>query len=115
MTAASLTFDPAMQAEGYAIITAGNAVTIKDGKVVSEVRPVVPTDVELRAGSTSVVYYQGSVPPIAFDWTSDSAKTASIYQITLASDKTYKDVIFSETVRKTGSMRSVWETTAARR
>ena len=83
-------------------LDAGNAVTVKDGKVVSEVRPVVPTDVELRAGSTSVVYYQGSIPPIAFDWTSDSPKTASIYQITLASDKTYKDVIFSETLRKTG-------------
>ena len=84
-------------------IQAGNAVTLKDGKVVSEQRPVVPTNVELRAGTTSLVYYQSSVPPVAFDWKADNAGDASgAYQITVASDKAFNDVLFSETVRNDG-------------
>ena len=84
-------------------VQAGSAVTVKDGKVVSEPRPVVPTDVELRAGTTSVVNYQNGIPPVAFDWHADTAGAASgAYQISVSSDKAFNDVLFSETVRNDG-------------
>ncbi len=84
-------------------IEAGTAITVKDGKPVSDTRPVAPADVELRAGTTSVVYYQGGIPPVAFDWRADTTENAAASsQITVASDKTFKDVVFSETVRKAG-------------
>ena len=84
-------------------LDAGTAITVKDGKPVSDTRPVAAADVELRAGTTSVVYYQGSVPPVAFDWRAETTDNAvASAQITVASDKAFKDVVFSETVRKAG-------------
>ncbi|MBC7793922.1 MAG: FecR domain-containing protein, partial [Clostridia bacterium] len=84
-------------------VQAGSAVTLKEGKIVSEPRPVVPTNVELRAGTTSVVNYQNGVPPVAFDWHADNSGDASgVYQITVSSDKAFNDVLFSETVRNDG-------------
>lgn len=84
-------------------VEAGTAITVKDGKVVSEARSVAPADVELRAGTTSVVYYQVAVPPVAFDWregTNDASAASA--QITVSNDKAFKDLVFSETVRKAG-------------
>ena len=84
-------------------LEAGTAITVKDGKAASDTRPVAGADVELRAGTTSVVYYQGSVPPVAFDWRAETTdKAVASSQITVATDKAYKDVLFSETVRKAG-------------
>ncbi len=83
-------------------LDAGTAVTVKDGKPASETRPVAAAAVELRAGTTSVVYYQGAVPPLAFEWRAETTDKAVTSQITVATDKAFKDVLFSETVRKAG-------------
>lgn len=84
-------------------VEAGTAITVKDGKVASEARSIAQANVELRAGTTSVVYYQSAVPPVAFDWRegSNTAAPASA-QISVATDKAFKDLVFSETVRKAG-------------
>jgi hypothetical protein len=79
-------------------IDAGSSVTIENGKVVSEVGPLAPTDVELRTGVASLLYFQNEIPPVAFNWRGDTSFGS--YQIEVATDKDFNQTVFKETVKK---------------
>ncbi len=77
-------------------IDAGQSVMVEQGKVVGETRPLAFTRLDLKARSSSIVYYTGEVPPIEFNWAAEEG--AKSYTFEVAADKAFERQIFREQV-----------------
>lgn len=80
-------------------VQAGSTVSVQDGEVAGEAQPLASTHVELEPGAHTVLYYQGSIPPVAFDWRGD--ESFGEYRLVLAHDKDFAKPVFRETLAKT--------------
>lgn len=83
---------------GDTVLEAGSTVTIENGKVANEPRPLATTQLDLHPKSSSIIHYVGAIPPIAFAWQEEDGD--GTYDLEIARDRNFANTLFRETLGK---------------
>lgn len=75
------------------VVGAGQSIAIKEGKLDGEPTELAATDVQLRSGMSSMVYFTSSIPSVVFSWKKEEGKR---YQIELSKSKDFSNPVFKE-------------------
>ncbi|MEM6733466.1 MAG: hypothetical protein AAF658_18045, partial [Myxococcota bacterium] len=86
--------------EDGTVVGPGQALNLEGGKASGEPIELAATDVQLRTGMSSVVYYSAQKPAVVFSWKPEDG--AEDYNLELSKDKSFeKEPIFRERLDRT--------------